>query len=265
MIKINKCFSRVKHFKKRAVLIMGCLFAITFSQGCSDFGTSSSGASGAVMLGNYDVKEKESIPISKYTGYDTKGITCVNAQVITADDSSKSSKSSYPTLTQQNSSGGVVSGTDKNLGTGDETEVITKSKKGQDAVNQAIKGNKELANTTAKRKAIVNYALQWVGNKYVYGGTSLTKGIDCSGFTMRIMEHFGIKLDRTSDDQRGNGKSAGKPQPGDIICYGGHVAFYIGDNKIVHASNEAAYPKGGIKISNNYKYRSVITIRNVID
>lgn len=265
MTKGSRRFSRVKCLSKRAVLVMGCLFVIPFSPGCSNTGSSSQSGSGALMLGNYDVKEKEELPITSYVNYDAAGAIGVNAKVVTSDDSSSNSKSSYPTLTQQNASGGVTSGVSHNQGTGNETEVITKSKRGQDAVKQAVKGNKELASTTARRKAIVSYALQWVGNKYVYGGTSLTNGIDCSGFTMRVMEHFGIKLDRTSDDQAHNGKSTSKPKPGDIVCYYGHVAIYIGDGKIVHASNSAAYPRGGIKISNTYKYRSVRSIRNVID
>ena len=177
-------------FKKKAVLLMGCLFAISFSQGCTSFGSSSQSSVGGVILGNYDVKEKESIPTVNYINYNTTGVIGVNAQIASGSSSS--------TLAKQNTVEGVTSGIDKNNGTGEETEVITKNKNGQAAVRKAIKGNKELANTTAKRKAIVSYALQWVGNKYHYGGTSLTKGIDCSGFTMRVMEHFGIKLDRES-------------------------------------------------------------------
>lgn len=243
-------------FNTKAVLLMGCLFVVSFSQGCTALDSASQSSMGGMVLGNYDVKEKEDVPMVDYVNYNTTGTIGVNAQI---------SGSSTSTLTKQNTVEGVASGIDRNNGTGEETEVITKNKNGQVAVRKAIKGNKELANTTAKRKAIVNYALQWVGNKYHYGGTSLTKGIDCSGFTMRIMEHFGIKIDRSSDDQHHNGKSTGKPKPGDIICYSGHVAIYIGDGKIVHASNEAAYPRGGIKISSNYKYRTIDTIRNVID
>ena len=235
---------------------MGCFLTVSFSQGCSSLSSSSQGSIGGVILGSYDVKEKENIPTVNYINYDTAGTIGVTA---------KGNSSDASTLAKQNNVNGVTSAIAKNSGTGDETEVITKSKNGQTAVKAAIKGNKELTNATSKRKAIVSYALQWVGNKYRYGGTSLTNGIDCSGFTMRVMEHFGIKLDRTSDSQRKNGKYTSKPQPGDIVCYYGHVAIYIGDGKIVHASNSAAYPKGGIKISSNYQYRSVASIRNVID
>ena len=111
-------------------------------------------------------------------------------------------------------------------------------------------------------QAVVDYAVQFVGNKYVWGGESLTKGVDCSGFIMKVYEKFGIKLPHSSYKLRSVGKkvSASDLQPGDIICYSGHVALYIGDGKIVHAASK----KSGIKITNNYKYRKVITIRRVL-
>lgn len=107
---------------------------------------------------------------------------------------------------------------------------------------------------------IVNYAVQFVGNPYVWGGTSLTNGADCSGFVQSVYKAFGVNLPRTSYKQRtaGYAVSESDRQPGDIICYSGHVAIYIGNNKIVHASNA----KEGIKIS-TYNYRSIITIRRI--
>ena len=113
---------------------------------------------------------------------------------------------------------------------------------------------------------IVNYALQFVGGKYVYGGSDLSSGVDCSGFTMRIYEKFGISLPHSSGDQQKYGTpvaSLSAAQPGDLICYGGHVAIYIGNNQIVHASNSKAYPAGGIKVGNNANYRSIVTIRRL--
>ena len=120
------------------------------------------------------------------------------------------------------------------------------------------------SNTTAKPQtvsngqAVVNYAAQFVGNPYVYGGSSLTNGADCSGFTMRIFEHFGVSTGRTSRDQASNGKqiSLSEIQPGDLLFYASgktinHVALYIGDGKIIHASTS----KTGIIISNAY-YRT---------
>lgn len=110
---------------------------------------------------------------------------------------------------------------------------------------------------------IVEYALQFVGNRYVYGGSSLTKGTDCSGFVMRVYEEFGYDLPRSSYYQRSAGikVSAEEIQPGDIVCYSGHVAIYMGDGKIVHASNE----REGIKITDDYTYRKVLSIRRIIE
>ncbi len=110
---------------------------------------------------------------------------------------------------------------------------------------------------------IVEYALQFVGNRYVYGGTSLTNGVDCSGFVMRVYEAFGYDLPRSSYYQRSAGYevSEDEMQPGDIVCYRGHVAIYMGDGKIVHASNA----RDGIKVSDRYDYQKVITVRRIIE
>ena len=106
--------------------------------------------------------------------------------------------------------------------------------------------------------SIASYALQFVGNPYVYGGTSLTNGADCSGFTMAVQSHVGISLPRTSGAQAGGGRavSDSEKMPGDVVCYYGHVGIYIGNNQIVHAST----PSSGIKVSNMY-YRSIRCIR----
>lgn len=110
-------------------------------------------------------------------------------------------------------------------------------------------------------QSVVDYAVQFVGNPYVWGGTSLTKGADCSGFVMKIYEAFGVSLPHSSYKLRsvGYSVSASDVQPGDIICYSGHVAIYMGDGKIVHASNR----KDGIKISNNWQYKKVLAIRRI--
>ena len=112
-------------------------------------------------------------------------------------------------------------------------------------------------------QAIANKACEYIGNKYVYGGTSLTNGIDCSAFVQAIHAKFGISVPRTSSEQRYGGKSVSYSQmlPGDVICYSGHVAIYIGNNTIVHASNSAPYPKGGIKTSSPPNYRTVLAVR----
>ncbi len=114
-------------------------------------------------------------------------------------------------------------------------------------------------------KKVAKYACQYIGNPYVYGGTSLTKGTDCSGFVYRVYKDFGYQLPRTSYEQRSAGKSVSydEAQPGDLICYSGHIGIYIGDGKIVHASNSKPYPQGGIKVS-NANYRTILAVRRIV-
>ena len=110
-------------------------------------------------------------------------------------------------------------------------------------------------------KKIAKYGCQFIGNKYVWGGTSLTEGADCSGFVYRIYKDFGYSLPRTSYEQRsaGRGVSYDEAQPGDLICYDGHVGMYIGGGKIVHASNS----RDGIKVS-NAAYRTILAVRRIL-
>lgn len=116
--------------------------------------------------------------------------------------------------------------------------------------------------TSRSGQAVANYACQFVGNPYVWGGTSLTHGADCSGFVMSVYAHFGVSLPHSSYSLRGVGRAVSASeglQPGDIICYNGHVAIYIGGGSVVHASN----PSSGIKISSPYNYRGVVAIRRI--
>lgn len=110
--------------------------------------------------------------------------------------------------------------------------------------------------------SVVDYATQFVGNPYVWGGTSLTNGADCSGFVQSVYNKFGVSLPRTSYEQQNAGRevSYSEAQPGDLICYGGHVAIYMGDGKIVHASNS----RDGIKISDNAAYRTILSVRRLV-
>lgn len=110
-------------------------------------------------------------------------------------------------------------------------------------------------------QSVVDFACQFVGNPYVYGGTSLTNGADCSGFVMSVYENFGVSLPHSSAADRNVGSAVNgieNAQPGDIICYSGHVAIYAGNGQIVHASTS----KTGIIIS-NATYRSILSIRRI--
>lgn len=146
----------------------------------------------------------------------------------------------------------------------EEKEEKTSSKNKKSDKSEGKKGSKS-TKPAKDCSSVVDYAMQFVGNPYVYGGTSLTKGADCSGFTMSVYAKFGVALPHSSSAQArcGSKVSSGDVQPGDLMFYGSggginHVAMYIGGGKIVHASTE----RTGIKVSNAY-YRTPVTIRRV--
>lgn len=109
--------------------------------------------------------------------------------------------------------------------------------------------------------AVAEYALQFVGNPYKWGGTSLTDGADCSGFVLSVYANFGVSLPHSSKSDRSQGSAVDgleNAQPGDLICYSGHVALYIGNGQIVHAANS----KSGIIVS-NADYKKILAIRRI--
>ena len=132
------------------------------------------------------------------------------------------------------------------------------------AVTMSVHTSSKEVKASEKGDAVVEYAKNFVGNRYRYGGSSLTNGTDCSGFTRGVYK----RLPHSSSAQRRYGKKVKggikNAQAGDLICYSGHVAIYMGNNKIVHASNSAPYPRGGIKISNNARYRRIVTVRRIV-
>ena len=142
-----------------------------------------------------------------------------------------------------------------------------KSGSGNKGGSKGGSSSQKASSGSSKRAQIANYATQFLGNPYVWGGTSLTNGADCSGFTMSVMAHFGVSLPHHSGSQAGAGKSISSSQmrPGDLIFYtnsGGtinHVALYIGGGRVCHASNA----RDGIKIS-TWNYRTPAKIVNVL-
>ncbi len=115
--------------------------------------------------------------------------------------------------------------------------------------------------TGSKGQQIANYACQFIGNPYVPGGTSLTQGADCSGFVWRVYKDFGYSVPRTSYSLRSAGSEVAysSAQPGDVVCYAGHVGIYIGNGQIVHASTQ----KTGIKIT-NATYKQILSVRRIV-
>lgn len=255
-----------KKFSLKQAMVL--LLTFTFSLGT--VGCSPSGSSAGFTIQGYDLKAVEASEKPEVLTYSTissvtRHFSVAGHSTVSSALTAGSSTAGTTTIVKSSTTTGVTkSSVSKTRGTGDETSVTTDNKNGQAAATAALKGNKQFSKASEKRQQIVRYALKWVGNPYKYGGTSLTHGADCSGFTQSVMKHFGIKLNRSSTDQRKNGKSTSKPEPGDLICYYGHVALYIGDGKIVHASQSKPYPVGGIKVSQSYRYRSIASIRNVV-
>ena len=131
----------------------------------------------------------------------------------------------------------------------------SKKKKSQTTTTYVATGDSEIG------KDVANYALQFVGNPYVYGGTSLTKGADCSGFVMSVYANFGVSLPHSSAADRKQGYAVDgieNAQPGDLVCYSGHVGLYIGDGQIVHASSA----KTGIIVS-KVNYKKILAVRRI--
>ena len=143
------------------------------------------------------------------------------------------------------------------------------SRKSEEAqMTQEVQGNVQQTETTevsaqpaSNGQAIVDYACQFIGNPYVWGGTSLTDGADCSGFVQSVFAHFGISLPRTTYDQINAGVEVSYDQamPGDLICYDGHLGIYIGNGQIVNAQN----PEQGIGIS-PATYTTILSVRRIV-
>ena len=138
---------------------------------------------------------------------------------------------------------------------------LTSSSSGGSSSGSNYASASSYSGTGSKGQQIANYACQFIGNPYVPGGTSLTQGADCSGFVWRVYKDFGYSLPRTSYSMRssGTGVSYSEAQPGDVVCYAGHVGIYIGGGQIVHASTQ----RTGIKIT-HATYKEILSVRRIV-
>ena len=180
------------------------------------------------------------------------------AKKAAAEASKKSSSTSGSNTVA--SSGSSTSSKENNNTSGSSSSAATSKDNGSSSSGSSgSSGSSVSYNPTGQ--SVVNYACQFVGNPYVWGGTSLTNGADCSGFVMSVYSNFGVSLPHSSSADRNVGSAVNgleNAQPGDIICYSGHVAIYIGGGQIVHASTA----KTGIIIS-SASYRSILSIRRI--
>lgn len=182
-----------------------------------------------------------------------------------ADEAAKkaaeaSKKSSYTSGSNTAASSGSSTSSKNNTSGSSSSAATSKDNGSSSSGSSGSSGSSVSYNPTGQ--SVVNYACQFVGNPYVWGGTSLTNGADCSGFIMSVYAKFGVSLPHSSGAMAGCGRgvSYSEAMPGDIICYAGHVAIYMGGGQIVHASNA----KDGIKISGNAAYRPIVAVRRVL-
>jgi cell wall-associated NlpC family hydrolase len=168
---------------------------------------------------------------------------------------------------QSSSSSSSSSSSNSSSSNGSSSSSSSSSSDNSSSSSSSSNSSSSSSNASGTAAEVIAYAKQFLGNRYVYGGTSLTNGTDCSGFTMSVFAHFGYSIPRVSRDQANAGVSVSldNVQPGDLVFYTGsngsvnHVALYIGGGQVIHASN----PTNGILIS-NWKYRSPYKVRRII-
>jgi cell wall-associated NlpC family hydrolase len=183
------------------------------------------------------------------------------AAAVTAGASSVSSSAASSSSASSSTSASASSSSASSSTSASASSSSSSSSSSASSDSGSSSGSSSSSSASGSGSAVVSYACQFVGNPYVYGGTSLTNGADCSGFIMSVYAHFGVSLPHSSAALRsvGYGVSVSDMQPGDIVCYSGHVAIYMGGGQIVHASS----PSTGIKISNNVYYKTILAVRRI--
>ncbi len=206
-----------------------------------------------------EVSEKDTKKETKEENKEKKSSSSESKKSSTSSSSSsKKSSSSSSSNSSKKSSTSSSSSSKKSS-----SSSSSSSTKSSSSSSSSSKSSSSSTSNASLGQQIADKACEYIGGKYVYGGTSLTTGVDCSGFVQQIHKLFGISTPRTSSAIRSGGKSVSysDKMPGDVICYSGHVAIYIGNNTVVHASNSSPYPKGGIKTTSPANYRTVLAVR----
>ena len=208
----------------------------------------------------------------------SEATTETSSETTTESSSETTTETSTETTTETTTETSSETTTETTTGTSTETTTETASQAPSETATEsaatetsseasaeaapAAETTSAAAAVSSHGESVADFAVQFVGNPYVYGGTSLTNGADCSGFVMSVYKNFGVSLTHSSSADRNVGTDVGgleNAQPGDIVCYTGHVGIYIGDGQIVHASTAST----GIKIS-EADYRTPVAVRRVL-
>lgn len=206
-------------------------------------------------------REEAARRAAQSSGGSSSGSSSSNSSSSGSSSGSNSSSNGSSSSSSGSSSSSSSSEGSSSSNSGSSSGTSGSSSSGSSSSDSSQASGSSMGSSVSNGQAVVNYAMQFLGNPYVYGGTSLTNGADCSGFVQSVYAAFGVKLPRNSTAQRSAGYavSLANIQPGDIVCYSGHVGIYAGNNTLIHASNE----RTGITLTSPVTYRTVLAVRRI--